>query len=212
MEVKIITIQKIVDMLIEEGINNKIILDIGCGSGGLTFPLSSYAKKVIGIDISSTEIARANSIAENKMVKNVEFYEGDADSIEYRGFIGGTIDIVASNLCMSSEIIKRSSRALKPGSLFVFACFHSDQLKELGGSRFSFGEDEMKKLLERSGFIVESIEVKKWIINLPVEEKLVPKSEQFPWAKRRMKELARYINEGGRIITQSRLIVKARRK
>ncbi|MFQ5815988.1 MAG: class I SAM-dependent DNA methyltransferase [Candidatus Hydrothermarchaeaceae archaeon] len=203
--------QKLLEMLVEVGLEDKLVLDVGCGSGGLTFALSPYAKRVVGIDVSESEIERAEQISKARGMKNIDFYAVDADAIEYREFLGEGIDVVASNLCMSPEIIKRSSRALDAGSPFVFTCFQSGQWKELGGSRFSFGVGEMRGLLETSGFIVEYLDVERWVTELPKKETVELEYRRFPWARRRWDELMRYTGEGGRTLTQSRLVVKARR-
>ncbi len=184
---------------------------MGCGSGRLTIAISPYAKRVIGIDISDSEVESARQIANAMGKGNIEFHVADAEAIEYREFLGQEVDVVASNLCMSGEIIERSSRALEAGGPFVFACFHSDQLKELGGSRFSFEQDEMKMLLEKSGFKVEYVDVEKWDMELSDKETVEREYRKFPWAERRWNELMRYVSEGGQKLTQSRLVVKARK-
>jgi SAM-dependent methyltransferase len=199
------------ELLIEESLENKLVLDVGCGSGRLTFALSPYARKVVGIDISDSEIEKAKSIMRAKGVDNVEFHVADAEVIEYRGFLGTRVDVVSSNLCMSAEIIKRASRALDVGSPFVFACFHEDQFKELGGSKFSFGKNTVSRLLEASGFMVEYLEIEKKTMELPEKEIVEREYWSFPWARRRWNKLMRYLDEGGRRLTQSRLVVKARR-
>ena len=51
------------------------ILDLGCGSGQLTFKISELAKEVIGIDKSSEMIADAKS-----KFKNIEFQVEDASN------------------------------------------------------------------------------------------------------------------------------------
>lgn len=52
-----------------------MVLDIGCGNGAVAFDVSDRAKEVVGIDISSNNILRAQS----KYVKdNLKFINGDA--------------------------------------------------------------------------------------------------------------------------------------
>ncbi len=198
-------------MLIEEKLEDKLVLDVGCGSGRLTFALATYAKKVVGIDISEASIEKAKSIAGEKRTENVEFQVADAEAIEYNEFLGGDIDVVTANLCMSSEIIIKSSKALKKGGPFAFVCFQSDQLKEIGGSGFSFDEDEMRRLLETSGFIVEHFDVEKWTLDLPEKEIIEKEYRNYPWAVRRWDKLMSYFEKGGRTLSQGRLLVKARK-
>ena len=61
-------------------INDKTILDLGCGSGFFTFNFAnSGAKKVIGIDNSSEQIR----LAEEKKLPNTEFICGDIYKIDF---------------------------------------------------------------------------------------------------------------------------------
>jgi len=184
---------------------------VGCGRGRLSFAIAPHSKKVVGIDVSETEIEKAISLADEKGHENVEFLVADAEAIEYNDFLGMDVDIIMANLCMSPEIIKRSSNALKKGSPFVFVCFQTDQLKEIGGSGFSFDEDEMRQLLEANGFIVEHLDVDKWVLDLPEKEIIEVEYMSYPWATRRWDVLMNYVEAGGRTLSQGRLLVKARK-
>lgn len=59
------------------------ILDVGCGTGRLAFQLSNYCGKVVGIDLSSKNIAVANGNLNGKF-SNVEFLHGDAGIVRER--------------------------------------------------------------------------------------------------------------------------------
>ena len=54
------------------------LADIGCGTGSLTFELARFARKVIGVGLSSEMLKRARSVAQERSVRNVEFRQGDA--------------------------------------------------------------------------------------------------------------------------------------
>ena len=56
---------------------NLTLADIGCGTGSLTFELARFARKVIGVDLSSEMLRRARGIAKEREVENVEFRQGD---------------------------------------------------------------------------------------------------------------------------------------
>ncbi len=205
------TREKLLGLILTEPLQGKVILDVGCGSGWLTIELAPRVARAIGIDISDAEIAKALESAKRLALKNVEFHVADAEKVDYRNIAGGTIDMIVANLCMSEEIINRSSRALTSGSPFCFVCFHKDQLKELGGSRFSFAADEMEGLLQASGFEVEHLEVISWKAPLHPKEKALAALKYKEWARRRWEKIVAYSNSGGRSLTQSRLIVKARK-
>ena len=57
--------------------SNLTLADIGCGTGSLTFELARFARKVIGVDLSSEMLRRARAIAKERELANVEFRQGD---------------------------------------------------------------------------------------------------------------------------------------
>ena len=54
------------------------LADVGCGTGSLTFELARFARRVIGVDLSSEMLRRARAIAKERKLDNVEFRRGDA--------------------------------------------------------------------------------------------------------------------------------------
>lgn len=72
-------------ILKEVNFNDKIILDVGCGIGRLTTPLSKYAKKVVGIDSEKATIVYCNKY---KKRKNITYLHEDI--LEFKG---GNFDI-----------------------------------------------------------------------------------------------------------------------
>lgn len=65
-------------------IENKIILDLGCGTG--VFSVGAYlagAKKVIGIDIDETAIEKAKKFTEKNKLK-IEFINSDIKDIDFK--------------------------------------------------------------------------------------------------------------------------------
>lgn len=63
-----------------------IILDIGCGLGGDTIALAGACGKVIAIDIDQRRIKFAQKNCEVYGRKNVQFFRGDAPSIDLEKF------------------------------------------------------------------------------------------------------------------------------
>ncbi|APC96567.1 23S rRNA (uracil(1939)-C(5))-methyltransferase RlmD [Francisella frigiditurris] len=65
-------IKKAIELL---GINkNDSIIDLFCGLGNFTLPISKYAKSVIGVEGEQTMVNRAIETAQNNNIKNVKFY------------------------------------------------------------------------------------------------------------------------------------------
>jgi SAM-dependent methyltransferase len=56
---------------------NSLVLDVGCGTGRLSFQLSDYSEKVVGLDLSSKNISVANSNLRTSPKKNLLFVHGD---------------------------------------------------------------------------------------------------------------------------------------
>ncbi len=58
------------------------ILEIGCGSGLLLYPLMQYCQRFYGIELSENAIERLKNDLSVSKVKNVELYVGDAQSVK----------------------------------------------------------------------------------------------------------------------------------
>jgi hypothetical protein len=168
---------------------------------------------VIGLDRDATAIAEARRRAELVGIRNVEFVVEDAEAVEYAAFAP---DLVVAHLCMSDVIVERSSRALRSQAVLAFVCFHSDQWRETGRrSRFSYDEGQMRSLLTRTGFALESMEVDREVREFrTVEEALAAAVglEERWRADGRWFHFIKFLEEGGRSLTRSHLVAKARRQ
>src|SRR5262249_16783562 len=137
---------------------------------------------------------------------------GDVEVEEYVPF---KPDAVVACLCMSDAIAERASRALRSGQVFAFVAIHNDQWKETGRpSRFAYGETGVRRLLKRTGFAVEYLEVERDVKAFSsVEEGLaaaVGLQERGEGAGRWFKYV-KLLEDGGRTLTRAQLIVKARK-
>lgn len=97
---------------------NDIGLDIGCGTGELTYLLSKYCKKIIGIDVSINMIKEAinrnnkeNIEYHNKSVEEVLLNEKDKYSV--------IVSIASLHHMDLKEIFKLSKDALKNNGTFI---------------------------------------------------------------------------------------------
>ncbi len=107
-------------------INSKKCLDFGCGVGRLTFPLGKYFDSVIGVDISSSMIKKANQY---NQLENVEFIcnqEGNLKLFEDNQFsvIYSKIVLQHINPRNSRKYIKEFIRILQPGGILIFQLPH----------------------------------------------------------------------------------------
>ena len=117
---------------------------------------------------------------------------------------------------MSDAIVERAARALAQGRVLAFVAFHAEQWRETGRrSRFAYDEDQMTALLQRTGFLVESLEVDRDVQRFTsVEEGLAAAvGLQERWrADGRWFHYIEYLEAGGRTLTRAHLVVKARRR
>jgi len=113
------------------------ILDIGCGTGRHALELARRGYRVVGVDLSAAQLARAKSLARAERLK-VDFRRLDARGLKFQSAFD-----VALMLCegafplmetdeMNFEIIRNAARALKPGGRLIlttlsalFPLFHS---------------------------------------------------------------------------------------
>jgi SAM-dependent methyltransferase len=142
----------------------------------------------------------------------VEFVVADAEAGEYDAWAP---DLVVAHLCMSDAIIARAGRALAPGHVFAFVAFHTDQWAETGRpSRFAYDEDHARAALASAGLAVEHLEVEREVTTFgSVEEALaaVVSLEERWRVDGRWVRYLRFLEQGGRTLTRSHLVVKARR-
>jgi tRNA1(Val) A37 N6-methylase TrmN6 len=83
-------------------VDEKVILDAGCGNGYLSikFALETRAKRIIGVDLSSvmTEIAKGNVNRRIKRDEDLQRIEINHDSItELKSVENNSIDLIISN-------------------------------------------------------------------------------------------------------------------
>lgn len=58
------------------------VLDIGCGSGSVSFEFAKIAQRVVGIDIKPEMIERAKEIQKGNNIDNIEWIIGDATKLQ----------------------------------------------------------------------------------------------------------------------------------
>lgn len=200
----------------EEPLREMTVLDVGCGSGRLTFALAREVGRLIGIDLAGDAIERALARLREPGFGHISFVQLDAEAIDYRDL--APIDLVVANLCMSDEILRRSAAALPPGHHIAFAAFHLEQWKESGrASRFAYEEGRLERALAEAGFEPIYLGVEQEVLRLAAPDDGLVYLETSGLAAKwkrdgRWEGFLRYLQEGGRELTiRARVIVKARR-
>jgi SAM-dependent methyltransferase len=201
----------------EEPLSGKTVLDVGCGSGRLTFALAHEAGRLIGIDLSGEAIERARARVVELGLRHISFSRLDAEAIDYRDL--APIDLVVANLCMSDEILRRAAAALPSGHHIAFAAFHLEQWKESGkASRFAYAEGQLERALAEAGFEPIYLGVEQEVLVLAAPDDGPAYLEASGLAAKwksdgRWEGFLRYLQDGGRQLTiRARVIVKARRR
>ena len=199
-----------------ERLRDLAVLDVGTGSGRLGLALAPHCRHVMGIDRDAEAIEEATRRAKERRLTNVEFVVTDAEAPEdYDGLTGARPDLVVAHLCVSDRIVQNSSRSLAPGRALAFVAFHADQWRETGRrSRFAYDEDRGRRVLIDAGFVVEHLEVEQEVQRFDSVEAALAAAIglQERWkSDGRWFHYMRFLEEGGRTLTRSHLIVKARK-
>src|SRR3989344_2064358 len=102
---------------------DKVIADIGSGSGKSTFPLAKAAKFVIGIEPEYSMRRLAVKYARSVKIKNVEFKKGFAENIPLKiGSVDFVIGITIASFHDPENIkrfVRESSRVAKKGGFII---------------------------------------------------------------------------------------------
>lgn len=112
--------------IIENDIKDKIVLDMGCGSGRYSIALSLLgAKKVYAIDLFSQSYQESEKIAKEKNL-NIEFLEANFHELPFENekfdfiFSNGTIHH-STSIRKSLEEFKRVLKKNHKGFLYIYA-------------------------------------------------------------------------------------------
>jgi predicted TPR repeat methyltransferase len=196
----------------DEPLADKRLLDVGCGWGRVALALAPSCSWVVGLDREPSLITEARERADKAGVANAEFHVADVEAGEYRPWQPG---LVTAHLCASDAIIARAASALPSGGFLAMVAFHVDQWKETGKvSRFAYDEARLRASLERAGLDVEALEVEREVQRFgSVEEALAAAvGLEDRWkADGRWFRYIEFLEKGGRTLTRSHLIAKARR-
>lgn len=146
------------------------ILDLGCGDGALTEKLRESGAEVVGVD-ASAEMLRA------AQARGLEVYENRAEQLPFNA----EFDAVFSNAALhwirnQAAVLEGVHRALKPGGRFAAEMGGLGNIAairvalqavlnrygidaEEAAASFFPSTGEYRRLLERAGFKVQSIEL-----------------------------------------------------
>ena len=211
--------QEFLDILASVCRSSDWCLDLGTGEGRVAFVLAERARWTLGIDRIPPKIEEARRIAQNNGIANVQFIVGDLENMFYSDLAPiGVFQVIASNLCVSREILKRSDEALDQAGYIVGVCLSEDNWsKELGFEENHFTEKSLKEILGELSIKTLSISRHEKILTLNgVEEFVKSYLKSYPIATseealKKMRDLAGGEKNKPIEIKESKLIFCARK-
>jgi SAM-dependent methyltransferase len=202
-------------LLVSEPTSDSVVLDVGTGHGRIALALASQCRHVVGVDRDTDAIDEAWRRATELGVTNVEFFVADADAVEYDSLVPEPPQLVTAHLFMSDALVERSARVLPRGGALTMLGFHVDHWRETGrSSRFAYDEPRVRRLLATHGFAVEHLETERDVKSFDSCEEALGAAIGLgdKWkSDGRWVHYIKFLEQGGRTLTQSHLIVKARR-
>lgn len=144
----------IVSILAQHGIEEGLILELGCGTGSLTELLAGEGYEMIGVDSSEDMLMMARrKMAESAL--DILYLEQDMREFELYGTVRAVISICDSmNYIMEEEDLSKVFRLvnnyLDPGGIFLFDLNTVYKYKEL------LGENTIAESREECSFIWEN--------------------------------------------------------
>ena len=103
----------------KESLGFDFAVDVGCGSGQSTFLLCEYFNKVVGLDVSETQIQQAKLKCSREATSSklaVEFIVGDAHNLPFES---SSVDLITCAMAWhwldAEKFYNEAKRVLKPG-------------------------------------------------------------------------------------------------
>lgn len=115
--------QPIFDFFSAQGVelNDKVVLDLGCGNGRYALHIAQHARLVYALDISSQMIENVKNDAKVHNICNVECICGDWESFDVDRFTK-SIDLVFASLTPALNTFERFKKAIsiaKEGMIYI---------------------------------------------------------------------------------------------
>lgn len=123
------TTSMMVETILENDMQNKSILDMGCGTGILGILASMKgAKKVTAIDIDEWSYTGANENAVLNNIQNMTVKQGDADLLGKEKF-----DIIFANIHKNVLLNDMASffEVLQPEGLLIMSGFYAEDIQDI---------------------------------------------------------------------------------
>jgi ribosomal protein L11 methyltransferase len=123
------TTSMMVETILENNIENKSVLDMGCGTGILGILASMKgAKKVTAIDIDEWSVNGSNENTALNNIENMIVKQGDAGLLGKEKF-----DIILANIHKNVLLTDMAAyhKVLNPGGLLVMSGFYTEDIQDI---------------------------------------------------------------------------------
>jgi SAM-dependent methyltransferase len=139
------------------------VLDLACGDGVMAELVAGHARSITCVDISPTVIAAARKRLAS--FSNVRFHEGDMHALPFKA---ASYDHVFAMHALSysqdpKKLLKEASRLLRPKGRLVVAALnahhHEAAMQSYDHVNLGVSPDQLRRLLEQSGFAVEMCQI-----------------------------------------------------
>jgi len=169
---------KVLKKLLEKfSFNNKIVLDVGCGSGKYIEFLAPKSKKYYALDISKPLIELAKE--KYKKFDNVEFLNCSAEKISLEN---NSVDVIFASWVLTAMVseemrensIKEMLRVLKQmGNIWLFENYWEGEFTDMRNCK-KFVKANINNLVEKYGFkIFEIVDTNFFFPNLDEAKRLM---------------------------------------
>lgn len=152
-------------------VKNKMVLDLGCGAGGMSrFFAEKGAKKVVGLDVSQNMLSLAKQLTTQDSVEFIQLPMEQLSKIKQK------FDIVFSSLAFHyienfKKLIKDISNLLNSGGVLLFSQEHPIATAPIfnDGSASSYIEVEGKRYYLLSDYNNNSQRVLNWMADSTIK-------------------------------------------
>lgn len=185
-------------MLREDGIENGLILDLGCGTGSLTELLAGEGYDCIGVDLSADMLEIAMEKREQSG-HDILYLQQDMREFELYGTVRAVICVCDSlNYIMEEEdllqVFRLVNNYLDPGGLFLFDLNTPYKFRELlGDNVIAENRDEGSFIWENAFYEEDQVNEYDLTIFVKEEEGLYRKYQEThfekAWTLEKVKEL-----------------------
>jgi SAM-dependent methyltransferase len=119
-------------------LDQKLVLDVGCGLGGKTLAYAEAGARVVGVDLSPAFVSRSRAFTEAREAPSPSFVAGDARRLP---FADGSIDTIIANDSLEHfadplVALMEFERTLRPGG--VLALFFTPWGSPLGSHLYDY--------------------------------------------------------------------------